>query len=143
MADAIWNNRFILADPGKNETVLFSGGTKDTKTATLSEPITNFQYLRVRIDDDHHNGRWVFVDTDEPWAKWLGNYGYDDWNTTATILGIREIGFKASGTTVTSLSGVQKNVSLSGTAWNSAYQTGQYGGIVKVIGINRVSGGNS
>lgn len=143
MADAIWNNRFILADPGKNETVLFSGGSNSTKTATLSEPITNFQYLRVRVDDDHHNGRWVFVDTDNAWAKWLGNYGYDDWNTTSTLLGFREIGFKASGTTITSLNGLQKNVALSGTSWTSSYQTGQYGGIVKVVGINRVSGGNS
>jgi hypothetical protein len=122
---------------GTDETVLFEGGSANTKTATLSESITNFNYLWVRVDDDHHNGRWVFVDTDEPWSKWLGNYGYDDWNTTSTILGIREIGFKASGTTVTSLSGLQKNVALSGTAWTSAYQTGQYGGIVKVIGIGR------
>jgi hypothetical protein len=122
---------------GTDETVLFEGGSANTRTATLSESITNFNYLWVRVDDDHHNGRWVFVDTDEPWSKWLGNYGYDDWNTTSTILGIREIGFKASGTTVTSLSGLQKNVALSGTAWTSAYQTGQYGGIVKVIGIGR------
>lgn len=129
------NNRWVVE---ADETVLWENGDTYTKSATLSESISNFEYIRVRVDDDHHNGRWVLVDTGNAWAKWLGNFGYDDWNTTSNVLGIREIGFKASGTSITSLMGFQKNANLSGTAWGSAYQTGQYGGIVKVIGINRI-----
>ena len=127
---------------GVDETVLFENGDAYTKSATLSESISNFEYIRVRVDDDHHNGKWVLVDTDNAWAKWLGNYGYDDWDTTSNILGIRELGFKASGTTITSLRGFQKNAKLSGTSWGSEHQTGQYGGIVKVVGIHRIAGGN-
>lgn len=49
MADAIWNNRFILADPGKNETVLFenANGTALKNGITLSESRLNFEYIRI------------------------------------------------------------------------------------------------
>jgi hypothetical protein len=49
MADAIWNNRFILADPGKNETVLWQNdnGTLLKNGITLSESRLNFEYIRI------------------------------------------------------------------------------------------------
>ena len=53
MADAIWNNRYILADPGKNETVLFevSGSTNGVSTCTLSESPFNFKYIEVYVSE--------------------------------------------------------------------------------------------
>ena len=126
-----------------DETVLWSGGTTGTKSAVLSETISNFKWLKVRMDDDHHGGRWVTVDTTEPWCKWISNYGYDMWNTANTNIGFREIGFSANGTNIVSITGFQKAVGWDSTAWNGSHQTGQYGGIVKVIGINRISGGNA
>ena len=125
-----------------DRTVLYNNGSVSVKTATLSETIDNFEWLMVRMDDDHHGGRWVIVDTSNPWAKWLSNYGYDEWNTTSTNFGIRELGFTASGTTITSITGCQKQVGWNATSWDNNHQVGQYAGIVKVIGIHRIAGGN-
>lgn len=122
-----------------DRTVLYSNGSKDVKTATLSETIDNFEWLMVRMDDDHHGGRWVIVDTANPWAKWLSNFGYDAWNTSSTIFGFRELGFTARGTTITSITGCQKEVGWNATSWNTNHQVGQFGGIVKVIGIHRIA----
>lgn len=127
---------------GVDETVLYSGGSKDIKSATLSETIDNFKWIKVRMDDDHHGGRWVTVDTSNPWAKWISNFGYDYWNTSDTNFGFRELGFIASGTTITSITGCQKKVGWNSTAWVSDHQNYQYGGIVTVIGIHRIAGGN-
>ena len=125
-----------------DETVLFENGTNATKSASLAENISNFEWLKVRMDDDHNGGRWITVDTTKPWCKWLSNYGYDEWNTGSTNFGFRELGFSANGTAIISLNGVQKQAGWNATTWDNTHQTGRYAGIIKVIGINRISGGN-
>ena len=49
MADAIWNNRYILADPSKNETVLWENtiGVQLQNGITLSESRLNFERIRL------------------------------------------------------------------------------------------------
>ena len=49
MADAIWNNRYILADPSKNETVLWEdqNGVQLQNGITLSESRLNFERIRI------------------------------------------------------------------------------------------------
>lgn len=125
---------------GLDETVLFSGGTTATKTAALSESITNFEWLKVRIDDDHHGGRWETVEASNPWGKWVSTYGYDAWETTQTKIGFRQLGFSASGTAISSITGIQRAVPNNSNTWESSTQTGQFGGVIKVIGINRTAG---
>ena len=122
-----------------DRTVLYSNGSKDVKSATLSETIDNFEWLMVRMDDDHHGGRWETVEASNPWAKWVSTFGYDAWETTQTKIGFRQLGFSAAGTSISSIRGIQRAVPNNSNSWESGTQTGQLGGIVKVSCINRTA----
>ena len=165
MADAIWNNNYLLSnldaqklyaqsplttgvsgssayigiEPSAryNETVLFSGGTTATKSATLVEPITNFNKIGVLYGDDHYGHRYIEADTDYPFVKWITNYAFDGWNTTTTAIGLRELAWSADADKIYAVGGWQKSTVLTATGGWYAGQSGTYGGIIKVIGINR------
>ena len=134
MADAIWNNRFILADPGKNETVLFSGNINAANTTgTLSEPITNFKRIRV-LYGLRFNASPKFYD-EFPADKiefYCSKQCYQDSNVL-TCGGQ----FNISGTTITLVTWFQV-VGTTVTANSGQY----YLAIKEVVGIDRVSGGN-
>jgi hypothetical protein len=126
-----------------DETVLFQNGTVATKSATLSEPITNFNKIGVLLGDDHYGHRYVETYTSYPFAKWIANYGFDAFNTGSNAIGFRELAWSANGNKIYSVVGWQKSTVLTATgSWNAG-QSGTYGGIIKVIGINRISGGNA
>lgn len=121
---------------GIDETVLFQNGTTATKSATLSEPITNFNRIGVLYGDDHYGHRYIEADTEYPFVKWISNYAFDGWNT-ATTIGLRELAWSASGNTIHAVQGWQKSTVLTATGGWYAGQSGTYGGIIKVVGIGR------
>lgn len=122
-----------------DETVLFDNGTTATKSATLSEPITNFNKIGVLYGDDHYGHRYIEADTSYPFTKWITNYGIDGWNNNTNMIGFRELAWSANGNTIYAITGWQKATVLTATGnWNAG-SSGIYGGIIKVIGINRIS----
>ena len=119
--------------------MLFENGSSATKSATLSEPITNFNRIGVLYGDDHYGHRYIEADTDYPFAKWITNYAFDGWNTAPNVIGFRELAWSANGNTIYAISGWQKSTPLTTTGnWNAG-QSGTYGGIYKVVGINRIA----
>lgn len=135
MADAIWNNRFILADPSKNETVLWSGDVNAASTtATLSEAITNFKRIRVKYGVRFNNSPKFYDEfpTDKT-QFYCSKQCYQD-NNVLTCGGQ----FSISDKTLTLVTWFQ----VVGTTVTA--NSGQYYLVInEVVGIDRVSGGNS
>ena len=139
MADSIWNNRFILADPGKNETVLYTG---NGSSVVLSEVATNFEYLEItwehkqsaslvnnmvfkyaipttefmgyggRAQSQQSGGFVWFIAT---WRMESDNKTLTRWMSRYIVIGDTGVGTP--------------------TASNNLYP-------IKIVGINRISGGN-
>lgn len=130
------NNTLVAST---DETVLFQNGTVATKSATLSEPITNFNKIGVLYADDNYGGRYIEADTSYPYVKWISNYGFDGWRDTFGTVGLRELAWSANGNEIYGVVGWQKSVPFaSAGSWNAGY-SGVYGGIIKVVGINRIN----
>ena len=122
---------------GVDETVLFQNGTTATRSATLSEPITNFNKIGVLYGDDHYGHRYIEADTDYPFAKWITNYGIDSWNTGTNKIGLRELAWSANNDKIYAITGWQKATILTATGGWDAGNIAIYGGIIKVVGIGR------
>jgi len=142
MADAIWNNRYILADPSKNETVLWSG-TKSFDI-TLSESIYNFKYIDV-----YPSG----IGT-----SWLGAKRFDTKNISdSSNLFLLDAIYQFSATIMYVFTSTW-SVKTNGTKLESAnkgmgytidsqktitwYTNNNNAAICKVVGIDRISGSN-
>jgi hypothetical protein len=137
MSDAIWNNRFILADPGKNETVLWSSSTLSS-SAALSEPLTNFEFIEVYTRSaDHGYQAFKYTAVDGP-----VNLTYFKGNNYPVMI-MAQLTF--SGSTVT----VSRTLGLA-YSWGStniptvarANNADDMKVLIKIVGINRISGGN-
>ena len=137
MADAIWNNRYILADPSKNETVLWSGSKSGTGSIILSESATNFKRLRFTFSEGNAsiNNFESIVCTEgaTDTAKYIYPY-YCRTNGSGDMI-FAMWSMTISGTSVSIIRTVLRtNGTISGTNNYS---------VLKIVGIDRVSGGNS
>jgi hypothetical protein len=149
MADAIWNNRFILADPGKNETVLWENnrawvGTDvapEVNSGTLSEAITNFKtikiyFARTNATSLHYNSVSEMESSD---ISSQGGFFISTpvLQSSSKNLFLACTFISVSGTTFTESIGTQWS-QPTGTADSSKIFLHPY----KIVGINRISGGN-
>lgn len=58
MAGLISNNTYVLYTPGTDETVLWEGTTSGASgTLTISEPVSNFEFIRVEVVDKYGFGQ--------------------------------------------------------------------------------------
>lgn len=146
MADAIWNNRFILADPGKNETVLFSGNVYETGTDyALSENVNNFSKIEVWVQKRNGTvgnvGRAIQISQMVPSFSNTGCLAYVnaiDIASNAYTQNTVYLQFDATGTAFRLLAGTKF---ANGTFSNNI---STYDFVVtKIVGIGRISGGNS
>lgn len=148
MADAIWNNRFILADPGKNETVLWEGtgwSVGDTgQTLTLSESPLNFRTIRIYGYRPLNSGSTTYsgvfsVDID---IQFLNSNSATNIMIPYSIMSGGNCyvgGMGISGVTTSSWTESGGfHYPIGGSKSN-----GEYAHVHKVVGINRISGGNS
>lgn len=136
MADAIWNNRYILADPGTNETVLWTGSQSGTGTITLSESATNFKRLRFTFSEGNAsiNNFESIVSTEGATDSNKYIYPYYARTNGSGDMIFAMWSITISGTSVSIVRTVLRtNGSTSGT---NNYN------ILKIEGLNRVSGGN-
>ena len=144
MADAIWNNRYILADPSKNETVLWTGNNVDpsSTTITLSEDARHFERIKFYWGDS----RWFATPIDETSIQtsnqvvlfihlsgsancWIHTLSFTVASTSLTVNWAKN--FNMGSTTSTTWS----NPTITTTVGESFY-------LSKIVGINRISGGN-
>jgi hypothetical protein len=134
MADAIWNNRYILADPSKNETVLFSGDINAANTTgTLSEPITNFSRIRIKYGLRFNQSPKFYDEFPADKVQFFcSKQCYQD-SGLLTCGGRLDI----SGTTATLVTWFQA-VGTTVTANDGKY----YFVVQEIVGIDRISGGN-
>lgn len=139
MADAIWNNRFILADPGKNETVLYNSGPDNYATSvTLPESRQHFEYLKIIVGDDAENVSEAILMNWKSRVRATG--GYSDANNT--WVGFRIILIDVTDDTHL-VASTAPQISIKNTPEFRYFGTGVYARIYKVVGVNRVSGDNS
>jgi hypothetical protein len=144
MADAIWNNRFILADPGKNETVLWSGNnvTPSSTAIVVSEALSNFNsvkfywtknnYLGEQVDElsiDGNTSELCFIHLSGVANMWIQALALTLSGTSLTLLWAKNLNFGSVSSTTWS------NPTITTTVADSFQLT-------KIVGINRVSGGN-
>lgn len=138
MADAIWNNRFILADPGKNETVLWQSssgsGTTDT-SCTLSEAWTNFDSIDIWYKT---NDGAIYKETLSSRGN-PGRFMLMSSNYNGTNWFMRPCRYNISGTTISADVGAQYTFTTNSV---SRTLTDVLCYLYKVVGINRISGGN-
>lgn len=131
VADTV-NNRWVVE---ADETVLWEGTLAPENTASLSETITNFENIEIfGYTDDG---------TTFPWSVKVATRGQATMNvgTVTTNLGWAKFLYMtiSSGTTLSA-------VKARALTWGSSSWSGDSGltgwRITKVVGINRVSGGN-
>ena len=145
MADAIWNNRFILADPGKNETVLWTGNNvKPSSTAiVVSENLTNFNSVKFYWT----SGNGMSEPVDEVQVDSSSNAIHFVHCTGGSNMWIQTLSLGISGTSITLDWAKNLNFgSVSSTTWSNPSITVTVGDsfqLTKIVGINRISGGNS
>jgi hypothetical protein len=150
MADAIWNNRFILADPGKNEVVLWEDLDNDTQLYSgntqlaLSESFLNFERIKIYYK---HSFSGNMMDVSEgiviPNTQLvLGVSPASQGNNNNTMIDRAIFIFSAqSNTTCTVAATSRAMIVISGTSITAS--TANSGIIpIKIVGINRVSGSN-
>jgi hypothetical protein len=145
MADAIWNNRFILADPGKNETVLFTGNVYETGADyALSENVNNFSKIEVWVQKRNGSignvGRAIQISQMALTFTSTGCLAYVnaiDIASNAYTQNTVYIQYNGDGTTFRLLAGTKF---ANGTFSNNV--TTYDFVVTKIIGINRISGGN-
>ena len=118
---------------GTDETVLWSG---NAESATLSEPITNFQRFKIKAANDQY---FEFIGVDEKHTIQIGN-------GNVVYLYFKIVNFKTNGTSLTT----NQNLILNYGQWNAASPNGFYydrtadpNWIKEVIGIGRISGSNT
>ena len=157
MADAIWNDRFILADynglpvsagPGINmqltdgkllisndETVLFSG-SESVSSCTLSEPWSAFDRLRLYVQNHAADGGIDVVElrpTTNGMYNYCGNWSWNDTNMLwATVHG------SATDTTMTNTKswGFKNDFTATSPAVRNN-NNNDLNSILRVVGINR------
>ena len=119
---------------GNDETVLWEG--YETTSATLSEPITNFEKFKIKVST---NEFFEFLGIDDNHTI---QYGYGN----PSYLYFKMVNFKTVGTSLTT----NQNLILNYGPWNGSSPTGFYydrtsqpNWLTKVIGINRISGSNA
>lgn len=126
-----------------DETVLWSGSIGTNSTATLSEPYTNFERIRIA-------GYGQGAACNEAYASDISAAGIHElslsWNTMNTLNEtdgtyniIEFMPCIFSGTTVTTKNG--RFLGYWGAKWQ--YQTNTHFTLTRVIGINRISGSNA
>jgi hypothetical protein len=120
------NNKTI----GLDETVLFETNT-DTSTATLSENVSSFRYVDFIITDDNGGVGFIRLPTE------YGSYKVGCYIPSLTSPDIRFAYLATSDGTTWTADGCQKV----GSSWMNI-GSGPIR-IKKVIGINRISGGNA
>ena len=110
-----------------DETVLWSG---NAESATLSEPITNFQRFKIKAANDQY---FEFIGVDEKHTIQFGN-------ENDVYLYFKIVNFKTNGTSLTT----NQNLILNYGQWNAASPNGFFydktaepNWIKEVIGINR------
>lgn len=138
MADAIWNNRFILADPGKNETVLFNSTTAVT-SGSLSEAITNFEKIRIYGNRTGSSGTSnlpayteLLLRDGVPSTFVLTSAVYSDRiYMPVMVYSLTSSSFSLSSGSI---------LNMSPTPTVTTAQTNL--GVLRIVGVNRVSGGN-
>lgn len=128
--------------PGYNETVLWSGsqnviGSTDTQL-TLSESASNFEKLRIYFMGSAQNDAETSLDiimisrTD---AYYTLSVAYT--NNNSGVLYVDACSVQIDGTAFKVARGFRKEITTSITNTNSRGPT-----ILKIIGINRIAGGN-
>ena len=110
-----------------DETVLWSG---TALSATLSEPITNFERFKIKAANDQY---FEFIGVDE-------NHTIQFGNGNTNYLYFKMVNFKTNGTSLTT----NQNMILNYGPWNGSSPTGFYydktsepNWLKEVIGINR------
>lgn len=136
MADAIWNNRYILADPSKNETVLWTGSQSGTGTIALSEPATNFKRLRFTFSEGNAsiNNFESIVCTDgaTDTSKYIYPYYARTNGSGDMIFAMWSMSISGSSASI-----VRTVLRTNGTTSG----TNNYS-VIKIEGIDRISGSN-
>jgi len=134
MADAIWNNRYILADPGTNETVLYTN-TSNVSACTLTEDIKNFDKFKIGVRTNSGEELFEFK-TGTDGTK------YDIVTGQGNNQGVIAIcQFSTSGTSITAIRSMGIVFSWGGSS--PTYRSNEdLNFIQRVIGINRISGSN-
>ena len=116
-----------------DETVLYSGDSPTT-SATLSEPVTNFETFKIKVYSDEC---FEFSGKDENHTIQfgIGNSAY---------LYFKMVNFVTNGTSLTT----NKNLILNYGQWDASSpglyynKTSELDWLREVVGINRISGGN-
>ena len=154
MADAIWNNRFILADPGKNETVLYDGTSagqfKSNTTIAISESYLNFEKIRFYFLSSAGSVGNTQYTREAIVLRGTGSLSHTEVSTGPIVSGV-------NGTTHTDVAsftfsqndpthctvkatGVRISVTSAG-AYSTLADRGPT--LLRIVGIGRISGGNS
>ncbi len=138
MADAIWNNRYILADPGKNETVLYTG-THSTSPITVSEPLTNFEKVEIVWEHNYNNNTQInhFNYTYQMPSNELLAYGGRT-GTNGFTWFVAAWTVSSDGKTITRTQ--SKYIPITTSVGTPTDSPNLYP--IKIVGINRISGSN-
>ena len=149
MADAIWNNRYILADPGTNETVLWENNkawigrdvAPEVNSGTLSEALTNFKSIKVyfaRVTGTNlHYSNVAEFDTGDIVSQGGIFISTPILQTTSSNLFLSCTFMSVSGTIFTETLGCQWS-QAGGTSDKTKVFLHPY----KIVGINRISVSN-
>ena len=128
---------------GTDETVLWSGSIGTNSSATLSEPYTNFERIRVAglcgATVASNEGYSVDISAQSIHELSLGSFTMNSTGESDGTYNIFEyMPCLFNGTTVTTKAG--RYLGYWGAKWQ--YQTNVNFALKRVIGINRISGGN-